>query len=138
MPEPHDPLRSLFEQAAAAGRSRAVPAPMARIAERGRRAHRRRLAALAAGCLVLVGGTVATSTSLRSAPAPAAPATGATHSTPPPAPAPTTGLPPSSGGPSPSKTPTWPPGTRMPGGTPTESSPPPPPPEGAATTTSAP
>ncbi|WP_069170930.1 hypothetical protein [Streptomyces griseus] len=131
MPETHETLRSLFEEAAAAGQSHARTAPVARIAERGRRAHRWRLAALATCCLVLVGGTVATSVFLStSAPAPVTPATGGT---PPPAPASVPGTPPSDATESPAR----PSGDRTAGrtptsaGTPTDSVPP-----GGATTTS--
>ncbi|MFD9644678.1 hypothetical protein ACFWWN_14435, partial [Streptomyces sp. NPDC059082] len=56
MNESHDPLKSLFEEAAAAGRARASYAPAAEITARGRRAHRRRLAVLAASACLVVGG----------------------------------------------------------------------------------
>jgi len=75
--DPHgDPLRTLFRQAGDVGQARAGAAPVARIAERGRRAHRRRLAALAAGaCLVIAGGGAAAVALLPGTPPPAAPAT---------------------------------------------------------------
>ncbi|MFB6633423.1 hypothetical protein ACFCWY_26390 [Streptomyces sp. NPDC056362] len=56
MNESHDPLKSLFEEAAAAGRARASYAPATEITARGRRAHRRRLAVLAASACLVVGG----------------------------------------------------------------------------------
>lgn len=75
--EPHrDPLRTLFRQAGDVGQARAGAAPVARIAERGRRARRRRVAALAAGaCLVIAGGGAAAAALLPGTPPPAAPAT---------------------------------------------------------------
>ncbi|MFE3497926.1 hypothetical protein [Streptomyces sp. NPDC059175] len=76
MPDPHDPLRSLFSEAAASGRARAEAPPVGRIVERGRRAHRRRVAALAAGaCLALAGGGAATAVLLPGERPPATPAT---------------------------------------------------------------
>ncbi|BCJ37344.1 hypothetical protein Athai_48470 [Actinocatenispora thailandica] len=60
MPESPDPLRSLFQHAAAVGARQASPAPVAHITDRGRRRHRRRLAVAAAGvCLAMVGGGAA-------------------------------------------------------------------------------
>ncbi|MBC3988151.1 hypothetical protein H8N00_04375, partial [Streptomyces sp. AC563] len=74
MPEPDDPLRTLFQQAAAAGQARARTAPVAQVRARGRRAHRLRVAALAVGaCLVLGCGTAATAAWLPGESAPAAP-----------------------------------------------------------------
>ncbi|MFI8520863.1 hypothetical protein ACIGEZ_24000 [Streptomyces sp. NPDC085481] len=97
MTEPHDPLRSLFQEAAAAGRSRATHPPVADISERGRRAQRRRLAVFAAGaCLVLGGGSTALATLLPGGSQPVLPATS-----------------PSVGGPSPMNT-TRPPKTDVP------------------------
>ncbi|GAA2342345.1 hypothetical protein OHT20_04625 [Streptomyces caniferus] len=56
MPEPHDPLRSLFQEAASTGQSRARTAPVSLIARRAERLRRRRIAALAVGaCLVFAG-----------------------------------------------------------------------------------
>lgn len=46
--DPRDPLREMFRQVAASGQARAHAVPVARIAERARRVHRRRVA-LAAG-----------------------------------------------------------------------------------------
>jgi hypothetical protein len=58
--ESHDPLRSLFKEAAAAGQSRARSAPPSFIAERGERVRRRRILALAVGaCLVFSGAGAA-------------------------------------------------------------------------------
>ncbi|MEU3065012.1 hypothetical protein AB0P12_26080 [Streptomyces subrutilus] len=54
MPDSHDPLRSLFREAAAAGRSGADLPPVSVIARRGERARRRRIAGYGlAACLVL-------------------------------------------------------------------------------------
>ncbi|MBT2440352.1 hypothetical protein J7E93_09570 [Streptomyces sp. ISL-36] len=75
MPEPHDPLRHLFHQAAHIGQAHADAPPFTRIAERGRRAGRRRLAGLAAACLVLAGGGVATAALVTGRPTPVVPAT---------------------------------------------------------------
>ncbi|MEU2051469.1 hypothetical protein ABZ757_39585 [Streptomyces albidoflavus] len=49
MSDTPDPLRSLFQQAGQDGVRRARPAPVAYVAERGRRTHRRRLAVAVAG-----------------------------------------------------------------------------------------
>ncbi|MER5968230.1 hypothetical protein ABT112_00530 [Streptomyces sp. NPDC002055] len=57
MPELHDPLRLLFREAAATGQARAESAPVSRIAERGRLARRRRIAACAACACLFLGGT---------------------------------------------------------------------------------
>ncbi|MFF3763812.1 hypothetical protein ACFYYR_06930 [Streptomyces sp. NPDC001922] len=57
MPELHDPLRLLFREAAATGQARADSAPVSLIAERGRLARRRRIAACAACACLLLGGT---------------------------------------------------------------------------------
>ncbi|MEU3963129.1 hypothetical protein AB0F42_25515 [Streptomyces buecherae] len=93
MPEPDDPLRTLFQQAALAGQARARTAPVAHVRARGRRAHRLRVAALAAGaCLVLGCGTAATAAWLPGESAPAAPAT--RPPSPAPTPSPTTTPPP--------------------------------------------
>ncbi|MEV7520034.1 hypothetical protein [Streptomyces sp. NPDC091371] len=78
----HDPLRSLFREAASAGQSRAVIAPVSVIAVRGERARRRRIAGFAlACCLVLAGSGAAVAALLPGDPGPALPA-----STPPPTP----------------------------------------------------
>ena len=110
MPEAHDPLRPLFRQAADAARARTVPAPVAQIAARGRRARRRRIAAFTAGaCLVLLGGGALTA-SLVSGPAPVT--TPVTRPSPDLPPSPATTPPPTPDstavGPSPTPTPTWP------------------------------
>ncbi|MGW2105566.1 hypothetical protein [Streptomyces sp. NPDC001948] len=64
MSEAHDPLRSLFKEAAAAGRSRALSAPPSYITERGERARRRRIVALAVGACLVFSGTGAAVASL--------------------------------------------------------------------------
>ncbi|WP_138899644.1 hypothetical protein, partial [Streptomyces chryseus] len=56
MPEPHDPLRNAFKQAAVAGQAQARPVPASLISERGTRRQRRRLALVAAtACLAFAG-----------------------------------------------------------------------------------
>ncbi|MFC6885564.1 hypothetical protein [Actinomadura yumaensis] len=76
MPDSHDPLRSLFQRAADAGKARAVVAPVERITERGRRARRRRVAGLAVGaCLVLGGGGASVAALLPDGRTPVVPAT---------------------------------------------------------------
>ncbi|MEU6013927.1 hypothetical protein ABZ826_07600 [Streptomyces sp. NPDC047515] len=86
MSEPHDPLRSLFKEAAAAGQSRAHSAPPSFITERGERVHRRRILALAVGaCLVFSGAGAAAASLLPESPDTSVPAT--TPSTPRPSPA---------------------------------------------------
>ncbi|MFD9051841.1 superantigen-like protein SSL4 [Streptomyces zaomyceticus] len=73
--DPRDPLREMFLQAAAFGQARAHAVPVARIAERARRAHRRRVAlAAGAACLVLAGGGVTAAALLSDAPTPVVPA----------------------------------------------------------------
>lgn len=53
MPEPHDLLRSLFQEAASTGQARARYAPVSLVTRRGERMRRRRIASLAVGaCLV--------------------------------------------------------------------------------------
>ncbi|MFF8018681.1 hypothetical protein [Streptomyces sp. NPDC007929] len=74
MPESHDPLRSLFEQAAEAGRRRAVIAPVSEINARGLRTRRRHVLMAVAG-LTLAGAGAATAVMLPRDPAPAVPAT---------------------------------------------------------------
>ncbi|MEE1768427.1 hypothetical protein PUR34_09685 [Streptomyces sp. JV185] len=64
MSEAHDPLRSLFKEAAAAGQSRAHSAPPSYITERGERARRRRIVALAVGACLVFSGTGAAVASL--------------------------------------------------------------------------
>lgn len=76
MSEPHDPLRSLFKEAAAAGQSRALSAPPSFITERGERVHRRRIVALAVGaCLVFSGAGAAAASLLPASPDTSVPAT---------------------------------------------------------------
>ncbi|MFT2014378.1 hypothetical protein ACMA1D_00805 [Streptomyces sp. 796.1] len=95
MHEPDDPLRTLFQQAAAAGRARARIAPAAQVTACGRRAHRRRVAGLAVlACLVVGAGTAASAALLPTTGSPAAPAT--SPPSPGPAPAPTASPPPTS------------------------------------------
>ncbi|MFF8915381.1 hypothetical protein ACF08M_19180 [Streptomyces sp. NPDC015032] len=85
MSEPNDPLRSLFKEAADAGRSRARSAPPSYITERGERVRRRRVVALAVGaCLVLSGTGAAVATLLPGNPDTTLPAT--TPTTPQPSP----------------------------------------------------
>ncbi|MFB6617153.1 hypothetical protein ACIGFK_17170 [Streptomyces sp. NPDC085524] len=59
MPDPydHDPLRSLFREAAAAGRSRASLPPVSAIAVRGEKARRRRIAGFALACCLVLGAS---------------------------------------------------------------------------------
>ncbi|MFJ9680856.1 hypothetical protein ACIRP2_22795 [Streptomyces sp. NPDC101194] len=86
MSEPHDPLRSLFKEAATAGQSRALFAPPSFITERGERVHRRRIVALAVGaCLVFSGAGAAAASLLPASPDASVPAT--TPATPRPSPA---------------------------------------------------
>ncbi|MEW1902589.1 hypothetical protein [Streptomyces sp. NPDC086147] len=89
MNDPTDPsLRALFRAAADHGSREATTLPVAQVVERGRRAHRRRLAlaTVTAGVVAVLG--VATAASL--APGPADPVLPATSpSVPPPGPSPT-------------------------------------------------
>ncbi|GGV95785.1 hypothetical protein GCM10015535_63910 [Streptomyces gelaticus] len=64
MSEAHDPLRSLFKEAAAAGQSRARSVPPSYITERGERVRRRRIVALAVGACLVFSGTGAAVASL--------------------------------------------------------------------------
>ncbi|WP_326766765.1 hypothetical protein OG978_21395 [Streptomyces sp. NBC_01591] len=64
MSESHDPLRSVFKEAAAVGQSRARSAPPSFITERGERARRRRIVALAVGACLVFSGTGAAVASL--------------------------------------------------------------------------
>ncbi|MFF3395648.1 hypothetical protein ACFYW1_32570 [Streptomyces sp. NPDC002669] len=76
MPESHDPLGSLFKEAAATGQARARSAPPSYITERGARAHRRRMVALAVGaCLVFSGAGAAVASLLPDSPGTTVPAT---------------------------------------------------------------
>ncbi|MFF9341125.1 MULTISPECIES: hypothetical protein [unclassified Streptomyces] len=86
MNESHDPLKSLFEEAAASGRARASCPPVGEISARGRRVRRRRLAVLAAGACLVVGAGGATLASLLPGPSePVVPATSPSVSGPAPA-----------------------------------------------------
>ncbi|MBT2540193.1 hypothetical protein J7E99_05630 [Streptomyces sp. ISL-44] len=88
MHDSHDPLRSLFREAASAGQSGAGLPPVSVIARRGERARRRRIASVAAACLLVLGGTgAALSTLLPHDSSPTLPAT--TPSPVPPSPVPT-------------------------------------------------
>ncbi|MFF7178286.1 hypothetical protein [Streptomyces sp. NPDC008121] len=129
MPDPHDPLRRLFQQAASSGQARADAPPFARIAERGRQARRRHVAGLTAAVCLALGGGVAAAVLVSGGPSPQPPATSPS----PPLPAPTSRLSPSattapSNTTPPSSTPTSL-GTDGPFGTVTE------PPRGGATST---
>ncbi|MGW7573828.1 hypothetical protein [Streptomyces sp. NPDC054765] len=64
MPEPHDPLRSLFEEAASTGQSRACPAPVSLVTRSGERVRRRRIAALVVGACLVFAGTGAAAAAL--------------------------------------------------------------------------
>ncbi|MFF2328791.1 MULTISPECIES: hypothetical protein [unclassified Streptomyces] len=64
MPEAHDPLRSLFKEAAATGQSRARSVPLSRVTERVERVRRRRILALAVGACLVLSGTGAVVTAL--------------------------------------------------------------------------
>ncbi|MFH9959658.1 hypothetical protein ACH4OX_36390 [Streptomyces roseolus] len=82
----HDPLKSLFEEVAAAGRAQASYASAGEISARGRRAHRRRLAVLAVSACLVVGGGGATLVTLLPGPSrPVVPATSPSMSGPAPA-----------------------------------------------------
>ncbi|MFI1191005.1 hypothetical protein [Streptomyces californicus] len=85
MSERRDPLRSLFREAGEFGQIRAEADDAARITRRGMRAQRRRMAAVAVGvCLVVGGGGAAVVSLLPVRPEPVAPATDPTpgHPTP--------------------------------------------------------
>ncbi|MEI7030844.1 hypothetical protein [Streptomyces pratensis] len=86
-PEPQDPLRSLFQQAGAFGRDRSESGPAVSITERGMRARRRRMAALAVGACLAVGGSGAVAIGLWPVrPGPVAPASIPSSNHPSPAP----------------------------------------------------
>ncbi|PVC70090.1 hypothetical protein DBP15_13265 [Streptomyces sp. CS065A] len=91
---PQDPLRSLFRQAGDFGQSRSVADPAAGITERGMRAQRRRMAAVAVGVCLVIGGIGAAAIGLLpTTPTPAPPATSPSPSYPSPAPPPPVGTP---------------------------------------------
>ncbi|MFG2230672.1 hypothetical protein ACGFNX_11725 [Streptomyces sp. NPDC048723] len=76
MPDSHDPLRSLFQEAASAGQSASLAPPVAVIERRGERHRRRRIVGIAAACfLVLAGSGAALSAFLPGDPGPTLPAT---------------------------------------------------------------
>ncbi|MFJ6440994.1 hypothetical protein [Streptomyces sp. NPDC091649] len=77
MSEPRDPLRSLFREAGDFGQARSAADPVSSITERGTRAQRRRMAVVAMGvCLVVGGGGAVAVGLLPLRPEPVAPATG--------------------------------------------------------------
>ncbi|WP_435971524.1 hypothetical protein [Streptomyces sp. Qhu_M48] len=120
-PHDHDPLRSLFQQAAADGRSRSVQPSAADITARGRGARRRRLAVFAAGaCLVVGGGGAALAALLPGRADPVLPAT--TPSVSGPSPMGTTSPPPSFDRPTGTNPPTIGTTTSPPGGPPSSTS----------------
>ncbi|MGW7334369.1 hypothetical protein ACWGIU_38390 [Streptomyces sp. NPDC054840] len=100
MPDSHDPLRSLFREAASAGQAASTTPSVAVIERRGERHRRHRIVAIAAACVLVLAGSGATlSAFLPGDPGPTLPAT-----TPSPAaPSPTSAPPP----PSTSTTPTF-------------------------------
>ncbi|MFD7256432.1 hypothetical protein [Streptomyces sp. NPDC059874] len=57
MPDSHDPLRSLFRDAASAGQSRATLPPASVITLRGEKARRRRIAGYALACCLVLAGS---------------------------------------------------------------------------------
>ncbi|MFD4758687.1 hypothetical protein ACFWOJ_07285 [Streptomyces sp. NPDC058439] len=104
MSEPDDPLRSLFKEAAATGRSRARSAPLSYITARGQRVRRHRILVLAVGaCLVFSGTGAAVATFLSGSTRTTVPAT--TPSAPQPSPmlSPPRASPPSTSAPSPDR-----------------------------------
>ncbi|MCL7496690.1 hypothetical protein M8I34_35570 [Streptomyces sp. MCA2] len=64
MPEPHDLLRSLFQEAASTGQARARYAPVSLVTRRGERMRRRRIASLAVGACLVFAGTGAAAAAL--------------------------------------------------------------------------
>ncbi|MEU6311065.1 hypothetical protein [Streptomyces sp. NPDC047014] len=91
MPDTHDPLRSLFHEAASAGQSASALPPVSAIERRGERVRRRRIAGLAVACCLVLGGSGAAVAALLPA-EPSRPTLPAT--TPSPSPAPPTTAPP--------------------------------------------
>ncbi|WP_404952832.1 hypothetical protein [Streptomyces sp. 147326] len=121
MPDSHDPLRSLFREAASAAETRTALPPVSVIEHRGERVRRRRIAGLAvACCLVLAGSGAALASFLPGGPGPVLPASTPSPLAPPsgPTPAPSSEptTPPSS---TPTSSPTPPRRTTAPPGTPT-------------------
>ncbi|WP_405636338.1 hypothetical protein OG543_16480 [Streptomyces sp. NBC_01178] len=87
MSERRDPLRSLFREAGEFGQVRADPDDASRIAQRGMRARRRRMAAVAVGVCLVVGGGGATAVGMLPVqPEAVAPATDPSPGHPPPVP----------------------------------------------------
>ncbi|MFE3375962.1 hypothetical protein [Streptomyces anulatus] len=122
MSDPQDPLRSLFREAGEFGQTRSDADEASSITRRGVRAQRRRMAVVAVGvCLAVGGGGVVAVGLLPVRPNPVAPATGPSPSYP--SPVPSDRLPEQS----PSLPPT--PSTTLPGGRSTG-------PDGAPTRTS--
>ncbi|WP_327411742.1 hypothetical protein [Streptomyces sp. NBC_01233] len=75
MPDSHDPLRSLFREAASAAETRTSLPPVTVIEHRGERVRRRRIAGLAVACsLVLAGSGAALASFLPGSPGPVLPA----------------------------------------------------------------
>lgn len=76
MPDSHDPLRSLFREAASAGQAASTTPPVGVIERRGERHRRHRIVGIAAACLlVLAGSGAALSAFLPQDPGPNLPAT---------------------------------------------------------------
>ncbi|MFE8912423.1 hypothetical protein [Streptomyces globisporus] len=103
--DPQDPLRSLFREAGEFGQALTDPDTASSITRRGMRAQRRRMAAVAVGVCLVVGGSGAVAVGLLPVrPEPVAPATSPSPGYP--SPAPSEGLPtkPPSPPPSPSTT----------------------------------
>ncbi|MFD4739745.1 hypothetical protein ACFWNR_19020 [Streptomyces virginiae] len=76
MPDSHDPLRSLFREAASAGQAASTTPPVGVIERRGERHRRHRIVGIAAACLlVLAGSGAALSAFLPQDPGPTLPAT---------------------------------------------------------------
>ncbi|MFC8625869.1 hypothetical protein [Streptomyces anulatus] len=87
MSDPRDPLRSLFREAGEFGQTRSDAADASSITRRGMRAQRRRMAVVAVGvCLVVGGGGAVAVGLLPVRPNPVAPATGPSPSYPSPVP----------------------------------------------------
>ncbi|MFH9197424.1 hypothetical protein ACH4KT_08250 [Streptomyces anulatus] len=87
MSDPRDPLRSLFREAGEFGQTRSDADDASSITRRGMRAQRRRMAVVAVGvCLVVGGGGAVAVGLLPVRPSPVAPATGPSPSYPSPVP----------------------------------------------------
>lgn len=87
MSDPRDPLRSLFREAGEFGQTRSDADDASSITRRGMRAQRRRMAVVAVGvCLVVGGGGAVAVGLLPVRPNPVAPATGPSPSYPSPVP----------------------------------------------------